>query len=44
MNTKNRFKVRYDMWNVGILTGRSRELAEVLMRRNVNVCCVEETK
>lgn len=33
LSTKNRFKVRYGMWNVGTLTGRFRELAEVLRRR-----------
>jgi len=26
------------------LTGRSRELAKVLKRRKVNICCVQETK
>lgn len=27
LSTKNRFKKRYFTWNVGTLTGRSRELA-----------------
>ena len=44
LSTQDRFKVRVGTWNVGTLTGRSRELAEVLKRRNVNICCVQETK
>ena len=34
----NRYKVRLGTWNVGILIGGSSELADVLMRRNVNIC------
>ena len=30
-------------WNVGTLTGRSGEITEVLERRRVKVCCVQET-
>ena len=44
LSTPDRFKVRVGTWNVGTLTGRSRKLAEVLKRRNVNICCVQETK
>ena len=43
-NYFDRFKVTVGTWNVGTLTGRNRELAEVLKRRNVNICCVQETK
>ena len=39
-----RFKVRVGTWNVGTLTGKSRELVEVLKRRKVNICCVQETR
>nr|GFD04844.1 hypothetical protein [Tanacetum cinerariifolium] len=44
LGRKDRYKVRIGTWNVGTLTGRSRELAEVLKRRRVNICCVQETK
>jgi len=44
LSAKKKIKVRYGRWNVGTLTGRSRELAEVLRRGNVNVCGVQETK
>ena len=30
-------------WNIGTLTGISGEIAEVLERRRVKVCCVQET-
>ena len=39
-----RVKVRVGTWNVGTLSGKSRELVEVLKRRNVNICCVQETR
>jgi len=32
------------MWNVGSLTGKIREVAELLKRRKINICCVPETK
>ena len=34
---------RFGTWNVGTLTGRSGEIAEVLERRRVKVCCIQET-
>ena len=34
---------RFGTWNMGTLTGRSGEIAEVLERR-VKVCCVQETR
>ena len=36
--------MRLDMWNVETLIDESRELADVLRRSNVNICCVQETK
>jgi exonuclease III len=35
--------VGIDTWNVGALTGKSRKLSEVLKRRKVNICCVQES-
>lgn len=32
------------MWNVGIFTDRSKKLAEVLRRRNMNICCLPIAK
>lgn len=37
-------RLRYGSWNVGTMTGRSRELADVLKRRRINVACLQETK
>lgn len=37
-------KIRIGSWNVGSLSGRSREIVEVLRRRKVNILCVQETK
>ncbi|XP_063544352.1 craniofacial development protein 2-like [Cydia strobilella] len=37
-------KLRIASWNVGSMTGRSAELAEVLLRGRINACCVQETK
>jgi exonuclease III len=36
-------KVRVATWNVGSMSGRSGELVEVLARRKVDVCCIQET-
>ena len=35
---------RFGTWTVWTLTGRSGEIAEVLERRRVKVCCVQETR
>ncbi|CAH0714613.1 unnamed protein product, partial [Brenthis ino] len=37
-------KVRIASWNVGSMTGRSLELSEVLLRRRISICCIQETK
>ncbi|KAK6756300.1 hypothetical protein RB195_014607 [Necator americanus] len=36
--------VRLATHNVGTLTGRSRELADSLRKRRVDICCVQETR
>ncbi|XP_059047897.1 craniofacial development protein 2-like [Achroia grisella] len=36
--------MRCGSWNVGSMTGRGRELAEVLKRRRIKVACIQETK
>ncbi|KAK6761788.1 hypothetical protein RB195_022756 [Necator americanus] len=36
--------VRLATLNVGTLTGRSRELADSLRKRRVDICCVQETR
>jgi len=41
---RDRYRVRIGAWGVGTLTGKSRELAEVLRRRKVNIFCVKEIK
>ncbi|XP_049886453.1 craniofacial development protein 2-like [Pectinophora gossypiella] len=37
-------KLRLATWNLGTLTGRSRELSEILKTRLINACCIQETK
>ncbi|XP_047995376.1 craniofacial development protein 2-like [Leguminivora glycinivorella] len=37
-------KLRLGTWNLGTLTGRSAELSEILHNRELNACCVQETK
>lgn len=36
--------LRIATWNLGSLTGRSAELAEVLKRRRIHIACIQETK
>ncbi|CAG4965439.1 unnamed protein product [Colias eurytheme] len=38
------YKLRLASWNLGSLTGRCQELAKVLQRRDINACCIQETK
>ncbi|CAH0716166.1 unnamed protein product, partial [Brenthis ino] len=35
--------MRIATWNIGSLTGRSQELAEI-HRRSINICCIQEIK
>jgi hypothetical protein len=37
-------RVRIDTWNVGSLTGKLREVVNTMIRRCVNIICVQETK
>jgi exonuclease III len=37
-------QLRIATWNLGSLTGRGQELAETLKRRNINICCIQETR
>ena len=37
-------RVKWASWNVGSLTGRSAEVVEVLERRRIDLCCVQETR
>lgn len=36
--------MRLATWNIGSLTGRSQELAEILHRRKINICCIQELR
>ena len=36
--------VRIGTWNVGSMTGKGVELAQVLKKRKINIACVQETK
>ena len=36
--------VRLATWNVGSLTGKSGEVVEVLWRRKVDICCIQEVR
>ncbi|KAI8431531.1 hypothetical protein MSG28_016031 [Choristoneura fumiferana] len=37
-------KLRLGTWNLGTMTGRSAELSQILHNRNINICCIQETK
>ncbi|KAI5643615.1 hypothetical protein NE865_04417 [Phthorimaea operculella] len=41
---RNAITMRLATWNIGSLTGRSQELAEVLQRRKINICCIQELR
>ena len=40
----SRIKFRLGSWNVGTKRGRSRKVVEVLTRRKIDVCCVQEVR
>ncbi|KAL0820815.1 hypothetical protein ABMA28_005493 [Loxostege sticticalis] len=42
--TKTTNRLRLGTWNLGTMTGRSTELSEILYSRNINICCIQETK
>ena len=37
-------KMRLGTWNIGTLTGKSMEVVEVMLRRMINIMCLQETK
>ena len=37
-------KLRFALWNIGTLMGKSIELVKVLHRRRISIACVQETK
>jgi hypothetical protein len=37
-------EIKLATWNVGTLTGRSNELSQILKKRKINICCIQETK
>ena len=41
---KKRVHIRFATINIGTLTGRSRELADTLKTRRIDIACVQETK
>ena len=40
---KTKRHIRIASWNVGTMKGRSLEVVETLERRNIDICCVQET-
>ena len=41
---KKQAVVRIGAWNVGSMTGRGRELLDVMERRKIDIMCVQETR
>ena len=41
---EGRRRMRFLTVNIGTMTGKSRELANMLKRRRVSIACVQETK
>ena len=37
-------RLRVVLWNVGTMTGKAMEIADVLRRRKVDIACVQEVK
>jgi hypothetical protein len=37
-------RLRVGSWNVGSLTGKLREIVDTMIRRRVNILCIQETK
>ena len=38
------YRIRLAWWNIGSLTGRLAELVDGMIRKNVSILCVHETK
>ncbi|XP_071740076.1 uncharacterized protein [Rutidosis leptorrhynchoides] len=37
-------RIRVGSWNIGTLSGKQYELAEIFLKRNVDIACVQETR
>lgn len=37
-------KIKFATWNIGSLTGKSREIVDVMQRRGISVMCLQELK
>ena len=37
-------KLRLVIWNIGTLTGKGMEIVDTMIRRKVNIICLQETK
>ena len=40
----HKYEIRLASWNIGSLIGRLVELVDVMIKRNVSILCVQETK
>ena len=38
------YKIRLATWNIGTLTGKTRELVDTMIRRRISIACLQETK
>ena len=36
--------IRFGSWNIGTLTGKSMEVVDTMIRRRINIICLQETK
>ncbi|XP_019228557.1 PREDICTED: uncharacterized protein LOC109209697 [Nicotiana attenuata] len=44
MRAKGAIRLRLGSWNIGTLTGKSIELANILEKRKINIACIQETR
>jgi hypothetical protein len=38
------YRIRLATWNIGTLTGKTRELVDTMIRRRISIACLQETK
>ncbi|KAI8547554.1 hypothetical protein RHMOL_Rhmol07G0205200 [Rhododendron molle] len=38
------YRIRLATWNIGSLTGKTRELVDTMLRRRIGIACLQETK
>src|SRR5450432_227439 len=38
------YRIRLATWNIGTLTGKTRELVDTMIRRRISIVCLQETK